>query len=121
MLFYPRESDMVEKALDVPFQDPGGGIFLTQHLEALLNGIRTPALGPKPVGVAIRQGLGDWLQCLEIDGLSCPVFHDWNRQRALLAVFLGQVNPFQRLWLVSPPPPNPCHCLSFLLGTVPEV
>jgi hypothetical protein len=64
MPFYPRKSDMVEKALDVPFQDPGSGAFLAHYLEALVNGIRRPSLGPKPIGVTVCQGFGNRLQRL---------------------------------------------------------
>jgi hypothetical protein len=53
--------------------------------------------------------------------LPCPIFHDRDRQWALFAVFLGDVNPFQGLWAVTAPLPNPCYRFGFLLGAVPEL
>jgi hypothetical protein len=64
VFFYPGKSDVVEKALDVPFQDPAGRAFLAQYFEALVDGIRTPSLGPKSVGITIRLSFGNRLQRL---------------------------------------------------------
>jgi hypothetical protein len=64
VLFDPRQRDRVEKALDVPFQDSRGGVFLPHCLKALLDRIRAPALGPKPLGVGVGLGFGNWLQRL---------------------------------------------------------
>ena len=119
MFFNPRKSDVVEKALNVPFQDPGGGGLLPQCFETLVNGIRTPALGPKPIGIVIRLGFRKGLQRLEIESLSRPIVQGRDRQRTLFAVLLGDVDPFQGLRLVLPPLPDPGYRCGFLFGGLP--
>jgi hypothetical protein len=58
----PGKRDRVETALEVPFHNPGGGVFLPHCLEAVVNRVRPPAFGPKALGVTIGLGFGDWLQ-----------------------------------------------------------
>jgi hypothetical protein len=60
MGFEPGEADVVEEAFAIPLQDLGRRGLLPQHLEALVNGISTPALGPKPVRIRVRRGFGNW-------------------------------------------------------------
>lgn len=121
VLFEPGKSDVVEKALNVPLQDPSGGGRLPQRLEALVNGIRAPTLGPKPLGIAIRLGFGNRLERLQVGRLPCPIFHSRDRQAARSAVLLGDGEPFQGLRLVVAPLPDPGHRCGFLFRRLPTL
>src|SRR5262245_21084983 len=108
------------KILECPCQDPVSRGFLPQDLEALVDGIRASTLGSKPIGVWISRGFGHRLQCPEMDRLSCLVHEGWDRQRALLAVFLGDIDPLQGRGPIAPPSADAHYRARFLLWGVPE-
>jgi hypothetical protein len=87
----------------------------------VIDGIRTLALRPKPIGVLIPCRLGIGLQCLPRDRLSCPVGQGRERQRALLASLLREIDPCQGCRPITPPSAAARDRLGFLRWGVPEV
>jgi hypothetical protein len=86
----------------------------------VVDGIRTLALRPKPIGVLIPCRLGNGLQCLPRDRLSCPVGQGRERQRALLAVLLREIDPCQGCRPITPPSAAARDRLGFLRWGVLE-
>src|SRR5262245_49987661 len=120
VLFEPRKGDVIEKPFNISFQDSGGRCGLAEDVAALRYRIGASAFRTEPIGVGIRSGFGNRLECLEMDGLPRPILQYRNREGALGAIFLGDVEAFQRSWVVAAPLTNAVDGSGFRLWRLPE-
>ena len=93
---------VVETAFDVPFKYPFGRYVFCEYTEALFPCIERASFLAEPVGVVVGCRFSYRLQCHQIQRLHSPVFHGRNTQRPLFAVLFADIDPFQRLGIVSP-------------------
>ena len=119
-LFEPRKGNVIETPFNIPVQEPGGRRGLAEDVEALCYRICAAAFRTEAIGVGIRSGFGNRLECLEMDGLPRPILQRRNRERALGAIFLGKVEAFQRSWAVATPLTHAVDGSGFLLWRLPE-
>jgi hypothetical protein len=61
-------------------------------------------MGPKPVGVRVRQRLGDGVQTQQLQGLHRPIPHRRNPQAAEFAIRFSDIDTTQRLRPIAPLP-----------------
>ena len=82
VLSHPPMAEMIKAALDVVFQHPFGRYLgATEQLEALFNCVRRGAGDPKSIGIAIRPGLGNRVECKQTQSLHGSILHHRNPER----------------------------------------
>ena len=90
--------DAVESCCQVSVERPAPpGAFALGDAEDGPDRIVTAPARPKPIGLRLEPGLPFGFQGGEDLGLSHPVHHHRNPERALLPVRLGDVHPPERL------------------------
>jgi site-specific DNA recombinase len=99
----PVVVDVVEAALDVPFQYPRG-VLPHERLEALLHRVRARSPRPEPVGVLVPGRLGYRVEGEQVEGLHRPVPDRRYPEGTAPAVRLRDVHPPQGTRLVAASP-----------------
>src|SRR5262245_45320670 len=111
-------ADAVEAGPDVALQNPLRRMLPSEHIEALLDGIRGRTRGAEAVGMWIAQSLRDGGQGKQVEGLHRPVMPRGDRQGALAlrAILLRNGDAPEREGAIAALPECPDRACVLLRG-----
>jgi hypothetical protein len=96
-------ADLIKASLDIALENPSGAVPMAQHDMGLCHRIRTAALPPEAIGMAVGVGFRDGIEPEQVECLHGPVGHRGDPEAAPLAVALGDVHPAERSRSITVP------------------